>query len=262
MWTPLGDPCGDSAPPLPRGCDKDGSQKQTRHCSCPRCLKEVKTGKPQTYPLEEIQTGLPRRIAHLQRVTVILQELFSLTRIYEKTKIPCKVQPGEHLLEPLPPDRNVRFRLAPYPVPESEDQTLPSSPRGRGRERRPGARWDAGAGTVWMGGNPVRAAPSAGSGLPIPGTRRPARRPRLQADTRRAFPSTPCHSEDLCGAATGWPLPRGPRRPSRPPKPSASTVHLEPSLPPAFPGPLLQPAGLPATAPASQNPPVRAASHL
>lgn len=55
-WTPLGDPCGGCLGPAPCGCDRK-NQKQTflrgiRHYLHPRCLKEVKKGKPQTHPLD------------------------------------------------------------------------------------------------------------------------------------------------------------------------------------------------------------------
>lgn len=69
QWTPLGDPCRGYWAPASRRRDED-SQKQTflrgtRHCSCPRCLKEIKTGKPQNPPLGMFQTGRPRTVANL-----------------------------------------------------------------------------------------------------------------------------------------------------------------------------------------------------
>lgn len=60
------------------------------------------------------QTSLSRRLEKSPRYS---KDLSSVTAPYTKTKKLHKVHPGEHPLEPLPPDRNVGLHLAlPYPL--------------------------------------------------------------------------------------------------------------------------------------------------
>lgn len=208
---PSGGPRGTAGPgPGPAGATETEKERETflrtHRCSRPRCLKEVKMGKPQTHPLDVFQTGLPRRVANVGGSRLVYHTAFSDFPHIEINKNPSRSHQESILWSPRHLTERLGSILPPFPPApvECEDQTLP--PLGQGT---PGVREDSGAGRDRMGLNQVWAAPIAGSGFSMFRTRTPSRQPFLPPHPQPPHTHTRPSEDGQRAAGTARPFPGG-----------------------------------------------------